>query len=68
MITLINLEFLVIRIIYNVFILKLIQGREEFLIILFIIITVCERVIGLVILINLIRLFDIDKYKLINFI
>lgn len=64
LITLIRLEFIVMTIGINLYFLIRYININELLLIYFLVLRVCERVLGLVILVSIIRFYSIDIIKL----
>lgn len=68
LLTLIRLEFIIINIIYNIYFTILINEINLFFIAIFLAIAVCERVLGLSLLIHLVRLSGNDYTNNISII
>lgn len=68
LLTLIRLEFIIINIVLNIYIIFFILNLRFYIILFFICISVCERILGLSVLIFIVRLIGNDYIKILNLI
>lgn len=64
LIILLRLEFIILNIFFIVYLYTVSMGNRIYFIVLFIVLTVCEGVLGISILINIVRIFGNDYMRI----